>query len=51
MLFPAPVEKPRTARDWFDTYFQAINPSNMKADDENDSPKPRKIPETTKTEK
>jgi hypothetical protein len=39
-IFPAPVEKPRTARDWFDTYFQAINPSNAKADDQ-DSPKSR----------
>ena len=28
-VFPAPIAKPRTARDWFDTYWQVINPSNV----------------------
>jgi hypothetical protein len=33
-VFPAPVEKPRTAREWFDNYWQVINPSTVADDDE-----------------
>jgi hypothetical protein len=41
-IFPAPVEKPGTAREWFDMYFQVINPSSLDADDHEDSTKPAK---------
>lgn len=42
-IFPAPIEKPRTPRDWFDTYFQVINPSTPIADEDADEVgKPKK---------
>jgi hypothetical protein len=41
-IFPAPVEKPRTPREWFDMYFQVINPSSLDTDDREDSSKPAK---------
>lgn len=37
-IFPAPVEKPRTPREWFDMYYQVVNPSNLNADDRANSP-------------
>lgn len=36
--FPAPVDKPRAPREWFDKYWQVINVSNFKADIESDPP-------------
>ena len=32
-IFPSPVQKPKTPRDWFDEGWQVINPSNVPADD------------------
>ena len=37
-IFPAPVEKPRTPREWFDTYWQVVNPSSFNADGEVEKP-------------
>lgn len=37
-VFPAPVEEPRTPRDWFDTYWQVVNPASFEADENPDKP-------------
>jgi hypothetical protein len=37
-IFPSPIEKPRTPRDWFDTYWQVINPGNVPANEMTEDP-------------
>ena len=47
-IFPAPVEKPRTSREWFDHYWQVINPSNVPVEDDEDSSKRSKKSDSKK---
>ncbi|HEY6227387.1 MAG TPA: hypothetical protein VI282_09725 [Verrucomicrobiae bacterium] len=48
-IFPSPIEKPRTPRDWFETYWQIINPANVPPNDDTDESSVRSDQKTPKT--